>query len=316
MFALRGIAISFSVFVLIYFGLSVTIALAWRAVLSRLRPRSEHRLADLLFAMRISPFIAASLVTTALTVPSFLIFEPRATDEPLGGTLLALSLCGLLLGIFGVLNAVLALRQVSLAVAQWKRDAQIIHSLSHVPIFRMPRTTPALVAAGIARPQVLISGSAESALSAGELQSALNHEIVHLRHHDNLKKLLLRFVPFPGMAGLEAAWCEAAEMAADDAAVCSAREALDLAAALIKLSRLGPIEPPLDLTAALVHGPAALMNARVERLISWSENRRAASTERARALALTAALGTLGILAFTYSQLLLQVHEATEWLVR
>ena len=76
-----------------------------------------------------------------------------------------------------------------------------------------------------------------------------------MRRRDNLKKLLLRFVAFPGMAGLEAAWLEATEMAADDAAVSNAGEALDLAAALIKLSRLGPVEAPVDLTAALVHSP-------------------------------------------------------------
>jgi beta-lactamase regulating signal transducer with metallopeptidase domain len=316
MFVLRGIAISFSVFVLVYIGLSMAVALAWRAVSSRLRARSERRHADLFFAMRISPIALASLVTAALTIPSFLIFEPRATDEPVGGILLSLSLFGVSLGIFGVLNAILALRQVSRAVAQWKYDAQTIHSLGNIPVFRMSRPVPAMVAAGIARPQVLISSSAESVLTAGELHSALNHELVHLRHRDNLKKLLLRFVPFPGMAGLEAAWREAAEMAADDAAVSSCAEALDLAAALIKLSRLGPVEPPLDLTAALVYGPAALMNARVERLISWSEDRRAASLGRSWFYPFAAVAGTLAILAVTYSQLLLRVHEATEWLVR
>ena len=36
---------------------------------------------------------------------------------------------------------------------------------------------------------------------------------------DNLKKLVFRFCPFPGMSKLESAWSQAAEMAADDAAV-------------------------------------------------------------------------------------------------
>jgi Zn-dependent protease with chaperone function len=67
------------------------------------------------------------------------------------------------------------------------------------------------------------------------LQTALNHEVAHVSRRDNLKKLLLRFVAFPGMSGLETAWLEATEMAADDAAVSTAGDALDLAAALIKL---------------------------------------------------------------------------------
>ena len=88
-----------------------------------------------------------------------------------------------------------------------------------------------------------------------------------MRRRDNLKKLVLRFVAFPGMSGLEQAWLEATEMSADDAAVATEAEALDLAAALIKLSRIASAEAPADLTAALVHLPGSLMNARVERLI-------------------------------------------------
>ena len=131
-----------------------------------------------------------------------------------------------------------------------------------------------MTATGIVRPQVLLSSAAEFVLNTNELQTALNHEVAHVRRRDNLKKLLLRFVAFPGMSGLETAWFEATEMAADDAAVSNAGDALDLAAAIIKLSRLGPVEPSVDLTAALVHSPASAMNARVERLITWSEKRR------------------------------------------
>ena len=48
---------------------------------------------------------------------------------------------------------------------------------------------------------MLLSGAAELVLTTNELQTALNHEIAHVRRRDNLKKLLLRFVAFPGMAG-------------------------------------------------------------------------------------------------------------------
>jgi len=65
--------------------------------------------------------------------------------------------------------------------------------------------------------------------------------MAHAHRRDNLKKLLFRFCAFPGMSRLEAAWCEAEEMAADDAAVASVGDALDLASALIKLSRLAPV---------------------------------------------------------------------------
>ena len=55
-----------------------------------------------------------------------------------------------------------------------------------------------------------------------------------MQSRDNLKKLVFRFCPFPGMAGLESAWSQAAELAADDAAVSNLNDAVDLAAALVK----------------------------------------------------------------------------------
>ncbi len=173
-----------------------------------------------------------------------------------------------------------------------------------------------MIAAGIARPRVLLSSAAEAVLSTNELQAALNHEVAHVRRRDNFKKLLLRFVAFPGMSALEVTWLEATEMAADDAAVSSAAEALDLAAALIKLSKLGPAQPPVDLTAALLHSSASIMNARVERLVAWSDARLVPSRKYSPWYGTTAALATVAVFAVTYSQLLVQVHTATEWLVR
>jgi beta-lactamase regulating signal transducer with metallopeptidase domain len=148
------------------------------------------------------------------------------------------------------------------------------------------------------------------------LLSALRHEVVHVRRRDNLRKLILRFTAFPGMAEMESAWREATEMAADDAAVSSASEALDLAAAVIKLSRLAPLEAPAELTTALVHSPAESVNARVERLIAWTEPRPSPAKRYSRGYALCAAVAVIATLAVTYGELLVRVHAATEWLVR
>jgi hypothetical protein len=115
---------------------------------------------------------------------------------------------------------------------------------------------------------------------------------------------------------LESAWREASEMAADDAAVSSASEALDLAAAVIKLSRLTPLEPPAELTTALVYSPAQSVNARVERLIAWTERRQNTGPRYSLRYPLCAAVAVVAALAVTYSALLVRVHAATEWLVR
>jgi len=315
MFAARGIAVSFSVFVIVYCGLSAAVSLGWRKVHAYASTHPVRGTANILFALRILPLITAAVITAAFTVPSFLLFEPRAIDEPLGGMPLALAICGTGLALFGFVNAGLTLRRAWKTISGWTREAQPVTTHAAVPVLRMARTLPAMTAAGILRPRVLLSGTAEALLTSGELQTALNHEVAHIRRQDNLKKLCLRFVAFPGMDGLEDAWLEATEMAADDAAVMSSSEALDLAAALIKLSRLGPGQA-VELTAALVHSPAAFMNTRVNRLVSWSDDRRVPLERPSPWYGVCAAAATIALFAITYTQLLIRVHTATEWLVR
>lgn len=315
MFALRGIAISFSVFFLVYCALSLTVAVSWQRLHCWFQHYRVHRIADLLFAIRVFPFLAAALITAAFTVPSFLLLEPRAIQEPLGGAPLALEICGAILAAIGVAKAVTALRRASRNVSGWTKGAEAGTPVAKVPVLRIRPSIPAMTTAGILRPRVLVSGCAESLLSEPELQTTLRHEIAHVRRRDNLKKLLLCFLAFPGMRALESAWLEATEMAADDAAVSNAGEALDLAAALIKLSRLGSSESVLDLTAALVQASASIMNARVARLIGWTERPEAPHQLSVR-YGLGAALITLALFAITYSHLLSELHTATEWLMR
>jgi beta-lactamase regulating signal transducer with metallopeptidase domain len=316
MFFARGIAVSFSVFVMVYCVLSLAVCFFWRTAGLYTQRHPVRRIADLLFALRIFPLVTAAVITAAFTVPSFLLLEPRAIDEPMGEIPLILGICGAVLGIFGVGNAAMAMRRASRSISTWTNEAQPVNSRVPVPVLRISDVVPAMTAAGIVRPRVLLSGAAESMLTANELQTALDHEVAHVRRRDNLRKLLLRFVAFPGMSSLEAAWLEATEMAADDAAVSNASEALDLAAALIKLSRLRPTEPPVDLTAALVHGPASITSARVERLIAWSDERLVSPRSFSPGYGLAAGLATVAVFALTYSQLLVRVHIATEWLVR
>ncbi len=315
MFAARGIAISLSVFFLVYSALSIAVYCLWQRAWFYLQPYPARRRADLMFALRVLPLAVSAAITLALTVPSFVLLEPRTIDEPLGGAPLLFGLCGLTLVAAGVANAALALIRSSRTLRSWTSHASPVSLKFPVPVWRISRAVPALTAAGVLRPRVLMSGVAESLLTPKELQTALQHELAHVRRRDNLKKLLLRFVVFPGMAGLETAWLAATEMAADDAAVSSVGEALDLAAALIKISRVSS-ERPAELTAALMHSPAGLMNARVERLIAWDEGRKTQAARYSPWYGLSAGLAIVAGIAVTYSQLLVRVHTATEWLVR
>jgi Zn-dependent protease with chaperone function len=319
MFAARGIAVSLAVFVIVYSVLSLALACGWRRASLCAQRFSARSAADMLFALRMFPLVAAMFMTAGLTVPSFLLLEPRVTDEPVGGVSLALAACGLILGVAGIRNAAMVWRRASRVVAEWTRGAWPVQSASSVPVLTISPAAPAMSATGILRPRILLSGSAELQLTTGELQAALKHELAHIRRADNLKKLLMKFVAFPGMDGLEGAWLEATEMAADDAAVATTYDALDLAAALIKLSRMAPEAATTDLTAPLVHGHPSAVYTRVKRLLAWSEEHGAAekhSPMYALFLGLAAAFPAIAMFALNYSQLLAHVHTATEWLVQ
>jgi beta-lactamase regulating signal transducer with metallopeptidase domain len=330
MFAVRGIAVSFSIFVLLYGALSLVVCGLWRGVWRNLQNYSARRCANLLFALRMAPFITAVGVTIVLAVPSFLLLEPRAVTESMSYVPAVLGICGIAVVLAAMWNAGWALVRASRVVALWSSEAgQVcsasldsdsiespIQSMSSVSVLHPSAGAPPLTVAGVFQPSIWLSSAAEFVLSQRELQSALRHEVVHVRRRDNLRKLMLCLVAFPGMAELENAWREATEMAADDAAVSSASEALDLAAALIKLSRLASLEPQPELTTALVHRPAESVNARVERLIAWSERQKSQSPGYSLVHALCTAAVVVGTLAVTYSQLLVRVHAATEWLVR
>lgn len=323
MFAVRGIAVSFSIFVLLYGALSLAVCGLWRGVWRNGQHYSARRCANLLFALRMAPFIVAAGVTVVLAVPSFLLLEPRAVTESMSGVPAALGICGIAVVLAAMWNAGWALVKASRVIASWSREAgsgslqsSSIDSASSVSVLRLSAGAPPLTVAGVFQPSIWLSSAAEFVLSQRELQSALRHEIVHVRRRDNLRKLMLRLVAFPGMTELENAWGEATEMAADDAAVSSASEALDLAAALIKLSRLTSLGPQAELTTALVHRPAESVNARVERLIRWSERQPAKRPASEYGYALCVVAGVTAALALSYPQLLAEIHMATEWLVR
>jgi hypothetical protein len=321
MFAIRGVAVSFSAFFIFYTSLSLVVCLVWRRVRNYGQQRSARHCADLLFLLRIAPFLAATAVTLTLAAPSFLLFEPRAVDEPMGVLPRVCGFCGMTIILGGARNATVALMKASRAVARWSSESRMIghspiKSGKSVSVLRTAAIAPPMTAAGILRPRVWLSGAAEFVLNESELQGAIRHEAVHLRRRDNLRKLFLCLTAFPGMAGLERAWREATEMAADDAAVSSASEALDLAAALIKLSRLIPLELPVELTTALVHSPAESVDARVKRLIGWTERRQVPASRYWYACTLCATATVIATFAVSYTELLLGAHTATEWLVR
>jgi len=319
MFAARCIGVSLAVFVLLYVSLSLAVARGWKLIQRVFRPRSARGAADLLFILRVLPLALSSVVTLVFTLPSFLLLEPRATDEAIGIAPLALGFCCLILIGVGITRAVVAQLKASRTLVKWLdgsilMESQIIESGEAVPIFRTGNNAPTLTVAGVCAPKVLVSEAAVAMLNPPELRTALRHEIAHVLRYDNLKKLVFRFSVFPAMADLEHAWSEETEMAADDAAVSSFHDALDLAAALIKLSRLGDLESPGELTTALLHSSTAL-KARVQRLVAWDRAPKLQADARWMYALTAAGVMVVGVV-MTYGSVLSQMHTVTEWLVR
>jgi Zn-dependent protease with chaperone function len=323
MFALRGIAVSLTFFVLVYCLLSALVAVAWRSL--KLLHATERSLAGLLFALRVLPLMVSVVVTFAFVVPSFQLLEPRFNDidEGIGAMPLALGICALLLIACGCFRVITAQTKTSRVVARWLEGAtpltvdtaiqNEVRTEAQTVAFCSRRETPPLTLVGVHRPRVLVSESAVALLSHDELHIALKHELAHVQSRDNLKKLVFRFCPFPGMAKLESAWSQAAELAADDAAVSNLDDAVDLAAALVKLSRLVPVEAAPVCTVGFVTGS---ISARVARLLAWDEARNAQTMRIRRWYAIPPMLVTLLCVFAIYGPVLALTHEITEWLVR
>lgn len=313
MFALRGIAVSLTFFVLVYCLISALVAVAWRSLPQR--NAAERRVAALLFSLRVLPLVVSVVTTFAFVVPSFQLLEPRSIDEGIGTMPLALGASALLLIAYGCFRVISAQTMTSRLVANWLQDAYLLDAPTEIVTSCSGRETPPLTLVGVRKPRVVVSESAIALLSHDELRIALKHERAHVQSRDNLKKLVFRFCPFPGMAKLESAWAEAAELAADEEAVSRLDEAVDLAAALIKLARLAPVNVAPTCTMGLVTGSISF---RVARLLAWNEAEAGQSRQmrmRAWNVAPPVVASLLCVIA-TYGPALALTHEVTEWLVR
>ncbi len=315
MFALRGIAVSLTCFVLLYCLLSALVAAVWRP----LKPLdvAQRSVAALLFALRIFPLVASVVITFVFVVPSFQLLEPRSIniniDEGIGAKTLALGLCALLLIACSILRVIAAQTRATQVVTRWLEGARPLAAGARTLTLQSKPEAPALTLVGVRKPKVLISEATVALLSHDELQLALKHELAHMQSRDNLKKLIFRFCPFPGMAGLESAWSEASELAADDAAVSSQSDAVDLAAALVKLSRLAPVEAAPVCAVGFVTDS---LSERVARLLTWDEASKARRVRIRTWFVVPPVVAASLFVTIAYGPVLSLTHEVTEWLVR
>jgi Zn-dependent protease with chaperone function len=301
-FAARGILVSLAFFSVVYCLLSALVVLTWAGV-QRVCWKPSSSSANLLFGLRILPFAFSVAVTVFFTFPSFWLLERRSLDEDTAT--FVLGLCSVL-----ILGA--GLFRMLWAEARTERAATNTSEASRIaPTTKASVGAPPLILVGIRRPKVMVSDNAMTVLSDDELEVAVRHELGHMRSWDNLKKVLISATPFPGLRSLEHAWRQAAELAADDSAVTNRREALALAAALIKLSRSSQRWAEPALATGLVSGSTPI-GVRLERLIEWRvASRRRLTSPWIILVLFTMILGIVG----NYGVTLSITHRLTELLV-
>src|ERR1700675_1810609 len=135
-FAARGIGISLALFLLLYVAASLAVSRGWNLFRRVFKPRTARGSASLLFVLRMLPFILASVFTLVFTLPSFLLLEPRSTDEAVGTAPLMLGLCCLALLAAGIVQAASAQMRTSRALLKWLDGSTMLDSQAAVPVFR------------------------------------------------------------------------------------------------------------------------------------------------------------------------------------
>jgi beta-lactamase regulating signal transducer with metallopeptidase domain len=235
--------------------------------------RASDSAARLLFALRMFPFLLATLFVIGLCVPSYLWLEPAATAERVG------LLC-VVLGLFGAAIWLASLARTAHSLFASLRHNRLCRSVGQETrlqgnsssIVLVEDEAPLLALSGLLRPRLLISRGVLRVLSTEELDAAFRHEHAHRTSRDNAKRLLLLLAPdiIPFVRPhriLEQNWSKFAEWAADDqASGGDSCRALSLAAALVHVARMGAAPRLPFLTTPLLVGDRDL-SARVDRLL-------------------------------------------------
>ena len=247
MYTLLGITLVLALLLTINATATVVAAGVGRLFRPLLRKCSARTSAEILFVMRIGPPVIAIISIGAFMIPSYLIYEPHATDEVVSwklGLLATLSAIGVGLAISRGVRSWLATRSL---VKNWLSSSTSVRldGIS-IPTFVFQHSFPMVAVVGAFRPRLFIADHVFESLSGEELAATIAHEYGHLAAHDNFKRAVMRvsraaLLLIPCGRSLDRAWSEASESAADEyAAQQSSIVALNLASALVRIARMIP----------------------------------------------------------------------------
>jgi Zn-dependent protease with chaperone function len=324
-FELLGICLALAALLTLNAMAAFLASALWRAIGARAEAWPAASRARLLFALRVFPPIIAVACVGALLLPAYITHEPRSAVEPVSlklGVPAAISAAGLALALWRGVAAWIATHRL---IRNWMRVAEPV-SFDRIPAYRLRHQFPVIAIVGAIRPKLFIADHLFQTLTREEMAAAIAHESGHLAARDNLKRAAMRFCRdalaiFPTGAGLDRAWAEASESAADEYAASGGKAvALDLASTLVKVARLVPegVKPTMPTMASLIIADADVIARRVRRLTQLAAGDDLSSsrvTFKDWPWACFAAISASAILLATNPSTLLAVHGLIEMAV-
>lgn len=330
MYELLGICLMLSALLTLNAMMSLVIGVGWRLFEPALRNLSAGLRAELLFTLRISAPAIAIVAVAAVFMPAFITHEPYASGEVVSKKLAALAILsatGVGLALARAIRSCFATRSL---LRDWLVSAKPIQVAGVTkPTFSFPHSFPIIAVVGTFRPRLFIAEGVLKSLTEEELAAAIAHERGHLDARDNLKRSVLRIcrdvlMLVPCGRSVDRAWAEAAECAADEyAAQQSAKKALNLASALVKIAKMIPVkrQAAMPLAVFLVGVEEGRgVKARVSRLLDLASRdyrRRYGDSTVVKILPAVAlaSLVTLGIAVASHPPALANVHGLIERVV-
>lgn len=321
MYYFLGASLLFALLLVLNILISLAASVLWRVFDKPTQNVSAKERTQIIFALRVFPFIFTVIFVFAFLIPAYLLFEPPTENETVTLKLAIpalISIIGIVVAFYRVFGTWWRTRQL---IKSWLKCSKPI-SVENVsiPVYQLQHQFPVIAVVGIFRPKLFIAEQIFSTLNEEELSAAIEHEGGHLATHDNFKRVLLRvcrdLLVFPIGKKLERIWAENSESAADEYATQIHREsALNLASALIKIAKIVPLNttPTMPLGAFLVEQNVDV-TWRVQRLIEIAGAKKVKSAFNFQIIYLASLviISLLTISLATNHNFLFQIHTILE----
>jgi Zn-dependent protease with chaperone function len=282
MYFLLGISLMLASLFVLNLSVSTMATVLWRVLAPKAKNWTARRRAQIIFALRIFPFVGALIFVGAFLLPAYLLYEPYSTKEIVGVKLALpamVSVIGIGIAAFRLFGT---WRRTRRLVADWLAHAEPIEiDEVSIPVYRIEHPFPVVAVVGVFHPRMFIARQIFSSLEQEEFQAAIRHEYGHLAAQDNFKRTLMRvcrdLLVFPFGRRLDRAWAENIESAADEYAAQTGGKpaALILASALLKIARIAPpdAKPAMPAGAFLLETQTAYVTWRVRYLLQLAETK-------------------------------------------